>query len=47
MLWKEHFSGEAYYQGGGVLLVETVRNTGLGQAIMTTSRLCVLLGEVL
>jgi hypothetical protein len=34
-------------QAGGVLLVETVRKTGLDQAIMITSRLCVLLGEVL
>jgi len=32
---------------GGVLLVETVRKTGLAQAIMITSCLCVLLGEVL
>lgn len=34
-------------QAGGVLLVETVRKTGLDQAIMITSRLCILLGEVL
>ena len=32
---------------GGVLLVETVRKTGLDQAIMIASRLCVLPGEVL
>ena len=37
----------AVSQAGGVLLVETVRKTGLDQAIMITNRLCVLLGEVL
>ncbi|MGW7410470.1 hypothetical protein ACWGI9_43555 [Streptomyces sp. NPDC054833] len=37
----------ARQSGGWVLLVKTVRKTGLDQAIMITSRLCVLLGEVL
>lgn len=37
----------AVSQAGGVLLVETVRKSGLDQSIMITSRLCVLLGEVL
>ena len=34
-------------RAGGVLLVETVHKTGMDQAIMITSHLCVLLGEVL
>ncbi|MFF2515225.1 hypothetical protein [Streptomyces sp. NPDC058086] len=34
-------------RAGGVLLVETVRKTGLDHAIVITSRLYALLGEVL
>jgi hypothetical protein len=39
--------GRGAVSQAGALLVETVRKTGLDHAIMITSRLCVLLGEVL
>jgi hypothetical protein len=44
--WRPLASGPSVGRGG-VLLVETVRKSGLAQAMMITNRLCVLLGEVL